>query len=296
MATSVKQAFNEYAKNLNITDKQEKIVSNCRTNVVKKISQELSLHTEQTSKLIGSYDRDTMIRYLNEGDVDILVVLHYGENSGWDNKEGVTKALNKFKSILSSTYPDTQCNIDRNCVTMKLSQFRFDVVPAFRYKQGYYTIPDTYRGDWLKTDPISFSHEITRINKNMDGCFIPLVKMIKGWNREFTKTLRSFHLECMMINHYKSYTQSYTYNSMIKVFFSNLASYLNSPSYDPITGDRVDLYIDNGSLGNSRNQFVARAQKAFKQADEAFSDSETYPSVAIDEWKNLLGTFFPAYG
>lgn len=296
MATTIKESFRQFATNLNITDRQENTVSICRKNVVDKIGAKLSLYPDQPSKLIGSYDRDTLTRYLSDGDVDVMVVLHYGNNKDWDNKDGVDKALNRFRTILKDAYPETECHIDRNCVTMKLSQFRLDVVPAFRYEQGYYTIPDTYRGAWLKTDPTAFADKITRINKNMDQEFVPLIKMIKGWNREFSKPLRGFHLECIMANHYNTYTQSYTYDSMIKIFFSHLPTYLNEATYDPISGDRVDLYMDNNSLGNNREEFVNRAKKAAKLAEEASADGDKYPSVAIGEWKDLLGEFFPAYG
>lgn len=296
MATTIKESFRQFSSNLNITDKQTEVVSTCRKNVVGKIGEKLSLHSDQPSKLIGSYDRDTLTKYLSEGDVDVMVVLHHGNNEDWDNDDGVKKALNKYKTILEEAYPKTTCSIDRNCVTMKLSQFKLDVVPAFRYTDGYYTIPDTYRGKWLKTDPVRFAEEITRINKNMDGDFVPLIKMIKAWNREYKKRLRSFHLECMVVNHYSDYSESYTYDSMLNVFFSKLPGYLKSATYDPVAGDRVDLYLDNESLGNKRTDFVARAEKAAAQAKEAYEDEEEYPSVAIGEWKELFGEFFPTYG
>lgn len=296
MASTVKESFNQFATNLNITDRQESIVSTCRKNVVAKLGEKLSLHPDQPSKLIGSYDRDTLTKYLSERDVDVMVVLHYGNNESWDNKEGVTKVLNRFKQILQDAYPKTECNIDRNCVTMKLSEFRLDVVPSFRFKEGYYTIPDTYRGEWLKTDPVGFADEVTRINKNMDNDFVPLIKMIKGWNRNVSKPLRGFHIECMMLNHYKDYGQSYTFPSMINVFFSKLPDYLKAQSHDSISGDRVDLYLDNNSLGNRRDDFVERARKAAAKSQEAYQDGEKYPSVAIREWKDLFGDFFPAYG
>lgn len=296
MATTVKESFRQFAANLNITDRQETIVSNCRSNVAAKLGAKLTLYPEQPSKLIGSYDRDTIIRYLTEGDVDVMVVLNYGAHKEWDNKEGVPKVLNRFRSILVEAYPDTVCRVDRNCVTMELSQFKLDVVPAFRYKEGYYTIPDTYRSQWLETDPVAFAEEITRINKNMDGSFVPLIKMLKGWNRELTKPLRGFHLECIMVKHYSAYDKSYTYDSMVKVFFSNLPTYLGGATHDPIRGDRVDLYLDNDSLGYSRQALVNKAKKAAEAAEEAYEDGEKYPSVAIGEWKDLLGEFFPAYG
>lgn len=296
MATTVKESFSQFATNLNITNRQENVVSTCRTNVVKTIGEKVSLHTDQPSILIGSYDRDTITRYLKDGDVDVMVVLHYGKNKEWDNKDGVRKALDRFKAILADAYPNTSCSIDRNCVIMKLSEFRLDVVPAFRFTEGHYTIPDTYRGAWLKTDPAAFSQEVTRINKVMGGDFVPLIKMIKGWNQQFNTPLRGFHLECIMVNRYKSYTQSYTFDSMVKVFFSELSSYLRGATYDPITGDQVDLYLDNDSLGYNRQISLDRATKAAALSEEAYNDGAKYPSVAINEWKKLMGEFFPAYG
>ena len=296
MATTIKESFRIYASNLNVSNRQETIVSNCRKNVVSKISAKLSLHTEQPSRLIGSYDRDTLTRYLRQGDVDVMIVLHYGKNKSWDNKDGVQKALRRFRDILKEAYPKTDVGIDRNCVTMELSEFRLDVVPAFRWKEGYYSIPDTYRGAWLPTDPTRFAEMVTRINKNMGGTFVPLIKMVKGWNRELPKPLRGFHIECMMVDHYKTYTKPYTYDSTLNVFFSNLPGYLSGASYDPVNGDRVDLYLDNGGLGYDRKRLVKQAQDAANLASEAFSDGESYPSVAIGEWKELFGEFFPAYG
>jgi hypothetical protein len=179
---------------------------------------------------------------------------------------------------------------------MKLDQFRLDVVPAFRYEEGHYTIPDTYRKAWLKTDPIAFAEQVTKINKTMDNDFVPLVKMIKAWNARFKVALRGFHIECMMVNRYSTYAQTYTVESMVKVFFEALPGYLENASYDPVTGDRVDLYLDNDSLGYKRAELVKRATNAAKASEEAYNDSEKYPSIAIAEWRELMGDFFPAYG
>lgn len=296
MATTVKEAFREFASNLNITDRQTTVVANCRQNVVAKLGAKLSLHSDQPSLLIGSYDRDTLIRPLSDADVDVMVVLHYGKHKNWDSGDGAKQALDRFRDILVEAYPDTSCGIDRNCVTMKLSQFRLDVVPAFRNDAGHYTVPDTYRKAWLKTNPIAFADRVTKINKAMGGDFVPLIKMVKAWNARFNPRLRGFHIECMMINRYSTYTESYTMHSMVKVFFADLPSYLKSPSHDPVTGDQVDLYMDNGSLGFKRADLVSRAEKAAAKAEEAYNDSDKYPSVAIGEWRDLMGDFFPAYG
>lgn len=298
MATTIKQSFSDYASNLELSTKQTSLVSNRRANVVKAIKQELTLHTDE-SKVIGSWDRNTLTRYLFEGDVDVMVVLHHGKNEDWDNADGTIKSLDKFKNILDDTYPDTPKRRDENCITMQFSEFRLDVVPAFKMTSGKYKIPDAVRKKWIYTDPISFADKITKVNKTMEGSFIPLIKMIKGWNREVGWPIRSFHLECMMYARYKTYTKSYTYNSMVKVFFEHLPDYLASPTYDPITGERVDLYLDNIATITKRQIAINKAKRAAEKSKEAFEDETKYPnnlSISIGEWKALLGEFFPAYG
>ena len=130
----------------------------------------------------------------------------------------------------------------------------------------------------------------------MSGDFKSLVKMVKAWNREIGKPLRGFHLECILHNRYKPYTESYTYGSMLCRFFEALPGYLKNACYDPVTGDRVDGYLGLDYSGSDRRKVIEKAEKAAKLALEALNDEEKYPTVAIGEWKNLLGEFFPAYG
>jgi len=296
MATTVKESFRQYAQNLNITDKQETKVSNCKNNVTDVISKKLSLHSDG-GRVIGSWDRDTMIRYLSEGDVDLMVVLHHGDNKDWDNNSGPDKALDKFKSILDDKYSDTTIRKDRNCVSMQLSEFTLDVVPAFKYDTGNYRIPDTYRGVWVSTNPIEFAKKITAVNKTMDGCFVPLIKMVKGWNRERGWPIRSFHLETMIYEHYKNYEKAYTYDSTLKVFFNDLPGYLRSPCYDPVTSDRLDGYLDNGTNPTKRTEAIEKAERAASKTSEAMEYTEAgKEQKAIEIWESLLGEFFPAYG
>src|SRR4051812_26851862 len=95
MATTIKQSFAAYASNLEITDRQESIVSNCRANVADKIGAVLTLHQER-SRVIGSWDRNTLTRYLKEGDVDVMVILSYGAHKEWDTPDGTIRCLDRF--------------------------------------------------------------------------------------------------------------------------------------------------------------------------------------------------------
>ncbi len=296
MATTITQSFKEFASNLEIKDRQVGLVAERRKNVVDALDLKLTLHPNEPSKLIGSYDRSSLIRYLSEGDVDVMVVLHYGENKSWNSPDGTIKCLDRFKYILDAAYPDTKKWRDRNCISMQFSEFLLDVVPAFKWEGGYYKIPDTIRQQWLPTNPFIFADKMTTVNKTMEQMFVPLVKMVKGWNREVGFPLRSFHLECMMYNRYCSYSQGYSYSSMLRLFFQDLPGYLATTTYDPAMGDRVDGYLDNDAQVTQRQIAIGKAQIAAEKSKEACEDEEKYPSIAIKEWKALMGEFFPAYG
>lgn len=296
MATTINQSFKEFASNLEIKDRQVGLVAERRKNVVDALAQKLTLHPGEPSKLIGSYDRNTLTRYLSEGDVDVMVVFHYGENKQWDCPEGTTKCLDRFKDILDAAYPDTKKWRDRNCICMQFSEFLLDVVPAFKNDGGYYKIPDSIRQLWLPTNPFGFADKITTVNQTMEHVFVPLIKMVKGWNREVGRPIHSFHLECMMYNRYCSYTRGYSYSSMLQLFFQDLPGYLATATYDPVMSDRVDGYLDNAAQVTQRQIAIGKAQKAAEKSKEAYEDEEKYPSVAIGEWKALMGEFFPAYG
>jgi len=299
MATTIIQSFNEYSKNLEITNLQTSTVANCRRNVTTKIGKVLSLHPEE-SKVIGSWARNTLARRLSEGDVDVMVVLHYGNNIGWTGNDGVVKCLDKFKEILQKAYPSTPMRRDVNCITMQLSQFRLDVVPSFKFTGSngggdYYVIPDSKRNQWIPTDPFAFASLMTNVNTVMKGDFKPLIKMVKGWNRENGWPIRSLHLEAMMYHHFNNYIQTYTMDSMLKVFFANLPSYLSAPCFEPIKNDRLDDYLDSSST-RTRISAYNKAKKAAELSHNAFSWKSISPEKSIKIWKILLGEFYPNYG
>jgi len=299
MAKTVIQSFKDFSSNLEITDLQSTIVANCRRNVTTKIGKVLELHPEG-SKVIGSWARNTLTRRLSEADVDVMVILHHGKNLGWVDSAGATKALDKFKDILQKAYPSTTMRRDVNCITMKLSNFRLDVVPAFKYtgvngSADYYVIPDSVRNQWVPTDPFTFASWMTAVNTRMNGKFKPLIKMVKAWNRHQGWPIRSLHLEAMLYYHFKNYERDYTMDSMLKVFFDSLPNYLLQACYEPVKKDRLDDYLDTSSK-RTRIGAYNKAKKAAEASSNALAWSALSQVNAINTWKILLGEFYPNYG
>src|SRR5258707_8227930 len=290
MPSSIRQAFEEYKSNLEITDRQESVVAARRESVVEVLDDELLLHSSK-SKVTGSWARNTLTRHLFEADVDVMVILDYEVYSHWHDAEGTIKALDRFRTVLDEAYHDTSKRRDRNCITMRFSEFKLDVVPAFLYNDGTYAIPDAVDKVWRRTDPFGFAKKITDVNKQLSDTFVPLIKMVKGWNREVGWPIRSFHLENLMYQRFHTWTTLNSYPFLLQDFFQALPGLLATACYEPVTWDRVDTYLDNGASKSAREIAIAKAGAAAEGSKEAYDDQDRFPYVAMSEWKNLFGEF-----
>lgn len=200
----------------------------------------------------------------------------------------------QVSAVLDGSFPNTAKRRDRNCISMQFSEFRLDLVPAFKVNSSYYKIPDSIAKSWVPTDPTEVAAKITQVNSQMGSSFVPLIKMVKGWNRQAGWPIRSFHLECMMYDRYKSYSQGYTYPSVLKLLFEDLPSRLALACFDATRGSRVDMYLDNAATRTNRQIAIDKARSAAEAAAEAYEDQGKYaPVVSINEWKRPNGRILP---
>ena len=289
MATTVKQGFKIFKSSLEITDLQQETVSTRQKNVRKAVDAEF---TVLDSFLTGSYSRHTMIAPLSEADIDVFVVLY----SSYYEANGQANLLDKVKRVLRRTYPKTP-EISRNgqAVTITFTDFMADVVPAFYQKGGGYLIPSTYGGGlWIATDPKKHVEISSSANADHKGDLVPLVKMIKCWNRSIQRHFRSFHLEVLAWSIFKGVTIS-DYPSGMRYFFDIGRDLISKKNPDP-TGynDNVGFYIDTREKIDTA---VSRFATAYKRARKAeVYDKEGKAQDAINEWRKIFGNTFPAYG
>ena len=126
------QSIDKFIENITVTDRQEDNIKssfdNLKTNLMK---DESNLSVKEVF-LNGSYERDTIIRPLD--DIDIFAVIDkddYADNGLYPNPQSV---LTKFKNYLNSLndYKD-KVKQDRPCVTVVLSDKNFDVLPLHSF-------------------------------------------------------------------------------------------------------------------------------------------------------------------
>jgi hypothetical protein len=191
MATTIRAGFAQLAANLEITTLQATTTSTRQQNIRDAVARGM---TVVDSFLAGSYARSTMVGPLKDADLDIFVVLE----ALYFNRHTPATLLDAVRNVLVQTYPTTP-KISRNgqAVTITFTDFTVDVVPAFHRQGGGYLIPDTTTGSWISTDPSTHARILTERNRAHGGDLVPLIKMVKGWNRAIGSPFSGFYLELM---------------------------------------------------------------------------------------------------
>jgi len=293
MATTISAAFQKLKSNLEITGLQESTVSTRQQSVRGVVERDL---TVLDSFLTGSYSRHTMIAPLKEADIDIFIVLdssyyyHYNNQNG-----GQAGLLDLVKRTLRKTYTRTP-DISRNgqAVTIRFKDFVVDVVPGFYRKDGGFLIPNSINQNWISTDPKKHVSIISQANSSHSGDFIPLVKMIKCWNKNINRFFGSFHLEVLALQILENVTIS-NFPSGMRYFFDKGRNLISKKNLDPAGyGGDVGSYINTQEKINDAVGKFQRAYEISLKAEEYDSNGNT--QYATDYWIKIFDDYFPAYG
>ncbi|MEU3648874.1 CBASS oligonucleotide cyclase [Lentzea sp. NPDC034063] len=236
--------------------------------------------------LTGSYRRDTKTKKLK--DVDIFIVLDAdGEQAGYRHRSP-NQVIDALEELLREKWGAAEQ--DGMAVVIPYGPddevMSVDVVPAFKREDGGYFIPDPSAGRWIATNP-KVHHELSIAkNADCDGKYVPLVKMIKGINRELGEPVSpSFLLEVMAMSLVK--TPFGRYQDEIVLFLATAAERIHDEWPDPAgLGGNV-----NGVMTTSQKITAASALDGARAIAERAVDLEDdgEERAAYDEWKKLFG-------
>ena len=287
MATTIAASFAKFRQNLEVTDLQSSTLSTRQQAVRTAIEKDFSV---LKSFLTGSYRRSTLIAPLKEADVDIFVIL----DSTYYKADGHAALLDKVRATLLKTYTKTP-KISRNghAVTITFTDFVVDVVPAFNRQGGGYLIPDSVGKRWIPTDPTVHVTLMSNRNSAHSGDLVPVVKMIKRWNREISRSFRSFYLELIAIEIFNNVTMSND-PSAVRYFFDHARSRVKTKAVDPAGfGDQINGLASASSVDIA----IKRVELAYGRAVKAEQFASTGKiGDAVAEWQKIFGSYFPSYG
>ncbi|WP_317202299.1 CBASS oligonucleotide cyclase, partial [Janthinobacterium sp.] len=288
------QAFVKLKVNLEISNLQAEVISTRQKSVREVLDNGL---TVSDTFLTGSYVRNTMIAPLKQADVDIIVILDnkYFHNYNSGQNGGQAGLLDLVKRTLLRTYTSTP-DISRSgqAVTIRFSDFVVDVVPGFHRSGGGFLIPNSITSSWISTDPKKHVDLSTDANRLHNGDLVPLIKMIKCWNRERGGFFRSFHLEVLAWEVLKG-VQITDYSSGVRYYFDKCRTLVGQKNLDPAGyGGDIGSYINTTEkIQEAVKKFETAFEKAIRAEEAALQGRNR---EAIEIWAQLFGGYFPAYG
>lgn len=277
MATLL-QSINQLIDNISVTDRQEEniknSVSNLDTNLTKKDN---GLYVERTFTN-GSYERDTIIRPLN--DIDIFAVL---KRDDWKDEYGYLpnpqSVLTKIKNYLNglNDYKDKVFQ-SRPCVTIELSDKDFDVLPSFAESIGGYLIPNSDLKTWTYSYPEQLTTDLDNTHRICNYKLKQVIKAVKYWNRENSKIIPSYHIEETAINIFKI-NSFQNFEEAIRLWFDNAEYYLLSQKFKS--------QDDYTSILNK----VKKVKVKLNEAKKLYDEKKEIDAIKI--WKEIFGKEFP---
>lgn len=335
MATTVVEAFKTFMSTRVDLDPQD--TQNARASRDWLVGQLQTLHEKDTQFPapypdrylgFGSFHRRTKIRPLD--DIDLIACLHAQEATyiavgsevritvpesasrlgalchDGSNLLNSRKVINRFVQSLASVpqYRRADVGRDGEAAVLALTSYdwSFDVVPAFFTKpefdgRTYYLIPDR-NGHWKKTDPRIDQERITAANQGYQGALLPIIRLIKYWNRRRTMpTLQSYVLELLALAHYRDPVLA-PCSKFVDLAFIPLVTALHTSIYQAVVDPAGIQAGDLNSLGwLQRYSISQRALQDFQVASAARAAEERqYYRDSLALWGQVFGPEFPTYG
>jgi hypothetical protein len=276
MATLL-QKIKEMIDNISVTDRQEDTINTATNNLSNHLKKDENDLDIDSTFVNGSYERDTMIRPLD--DVDIFAVLNRDEwTDDYRNlpkpQAVLTKIKNKLNSI--SDYKD-KVTQDRPCVTVTLKAINFDVLPSFEESFGGYLIPNYDLESWTYSYPEQLTNNLNDSHRKNDYKLKDVIKAVKYWNRENKKLIPSFQIEETMISYFN--INKITNNEeAIRLWFNNAEYYLEKNKFK--TNNQYEDAIKK----------IKSVRDKLNKAKDHIDNKENDEAIQI--WKDVFGKEF----
>lgn len=290
---TVTEAFDTFRQRLELTKTERDDAQRRHTEVRECIRSSFQVDHDF---LTGSYARNTKTKPLK--DIDVFFVL--AENEHHWRKDAPSAVLAAFENCLAKKYGRDNVERGRRCVTVEFEKryqtqdqdgkvLSIDCVPAFE-ADGHYVIPDGKLSKWIESDPEVHKEEATEKNKQLDGKWVPFVKMVKRWNRESKKVIKPMFLMEVMaqdlvdppFNNFPDEVQRYLSAAQVAID----EDWPDPAGLGPLVSDQMDA-----------NEKVT-AKKALRDAERLAvqamrAEQQDRIGEALQLWRQVFGSYFP---
>lgn len=238
---------------------------------------------------VGSYGRNTAINGVS--DLDMAFELPWTVYERFNKRTGNVQSqlLQEIRDCLKVLYRTTDIRADSQVVVLNFTNYRVEVLPAFKGEDGGYTFPDSNDGgSWKNCWPRDEMSAVTEVNKRANRNLKHVCKMLRSWKNEHGAPLGGMLVDTLVYNFFKvntNYdTKSYgDYPELMRDIFQHFA---DEPEQEywlaPGSRDRV----------KSKGKFQAKAKKASAWCQEAIDADTDKKKEKL--WRKVFGNLFPS--
>lgn len=292
---SIEDAFRKFRSRLELNDREQNNVSSRHQEMRGVLRAAFEVDNDF---LTGSYKRYTKTKPLQ--DVDFLCVL--GKKERHYRDQHPSKLLIAFQDVLVKEYGkdavtkhdrsvevdfgivvDAEDNTDYRVVSM-------EAVPAFTLND-YYEIPDGPHNEWVKTNPKVHEDKALTAQKNFDGEWKGIVRMLKYWNNHNgKKVMPSFLLEVMALDCLQP-PYAGNFPDEFQSLFATLADRIAEDWQDPAgLGSPISQDMTTAMRQDARVALLS-ASRASAKAKHLTRTGKN--GDALQAWRTLFGPKFP---
>ena len=244
--------------------------------------------------LSGSYARDTAINDIKDVDIILMIDLDFRKMSPEKSPDVVVTWL---QYILQKHYPKV-IKQGRSVGVATDSDFCLDVVPVvpFTHKDGPAWMPDRDVKCWVPSHPKGQIQFSVQRNTDTDGCYKPLVKIMKHWRDTSTSTnsrIKSYILESLVAECVTTKPLSYgrAVSDIFNFIYRKYSTYLVIKSV-PVIADPGYPGVNTAKRWTygEFESFMAAVARAIPIARAALESTDENESVR--NWQKLFGSKF----
>lgn len=288
MSSTVNEAWASFQSNLEVPHIQTERLLVRQEKICEVLQQKITCLNEFIS---GSYVRSTMIAPLKAAEIDFFVVLdsHYFHHFN-NKRRGIKVLVRMVHWALNQTYRRPVINRNGRSVTVWFSDYGVCVVPVMLRLGGGFVIPNALTQSWISTDPTKHDRILKEADEAHHQMLVPLIRMIKAWNRCSGSFFTSFHLEVLALEVLNGATIA-DFPSGVRLFFDRARDAVAGSTPDPagFDNDIADYLGTPGRISEAKKRLAA----AYEIASRAERQDTKSEHTANHLWRQLFSNYFP---
>ncbi len=235
--------------------------------------------------LIGSADRGTLIRPLN--DIDVMAEFTNKDRIFETYRYKSGDLLQRIRTALKAKTTIEQIGARGQAVRLfYVNGAHVDIAPVLAYSTSGFLLP-LGDGGWITTDPEKQAAWMAERRIAVSANLTPVVKLLKRWNRVHSSRFSSYHLEVMVASAFK--TLGSNWRESLKVFFDYAPNHIDVNDPAGHSGS-LSSYLTADARTRIKNRFAeAKARAVNAIAYEAAGNH----AEAKRLWRIELGDEFP---